>query len=480
MSERSGRIEITGEDGKPFVFYEPLDIHVAFHESETINLLALGTRGTGKSTLLRNDAHARCLSIPYFHALIIRRQLSQLRDSHLKFINREMKLLGGVFLNSPSNYIAKYPNGSTLRFAHCETDADVDNFLSSEYGALYFDELSTFTLDQFLKISAVARAPEDANYIAVVRCASNPLGRGAEWMKEWFVDKSVRLEDYPDYNPDDFEMQFSTLDDNPKLNRHEYLKRLRTLPEHIRRAWLYGEFVIEGAYFSDFKQTKRIDDADVPWHVIQDIPTWKDKPLFQNEWLSIYRAIDWGYSPDPAVCLWIAVLPNRRAIVFKERTWKQTLAEDVARDIIKESAGMKIAETFCDPTMMIKIGEQYSIGELFEQKGVALTPSINDRALYGYSIHNSLNTLIDGQPELQILAPNGPYGCKELIRTIPLMRTDPAQPARIAGGGDDHWVVALAYFCTGMATPSREPSVSQTPRWMQPKPKKRLWSWLPN
>jgi phage terminase large subunit len=229
----------------------------AYHASEVPNLLALGTRGTGKSLQLRMDFLLRCLMIPRFPALLVRRTMPELRRSHLVFIDWEMEVLGGVFLHTTN--VAKFANGSTLTLAHCETEADVMNFLSAQYGAIGFDELSTFTLAQFLQISSAARAPVDAHYRAVVRASSNTLGIGSGWMKEWFVDKTVNIEDYPDYHPDDFAVLFSTLKENPHLDREQYAARLKNLPEHVRRSWLLGEFITEGQYFSDFHPTKEIE-----------------------------------------------------------------------------------------------------------------------------------------------------------------------------------------------------------------------------
>jgi hypothetical protein len=443
------------------VVYGAWPHQVLFHASTAPNVLALGTRGTGKSLMLRREAEMRCMMIPNFRALILRRTMPELRLSHLNDIAVEMEALGGEYLSTTST--AKFPNGSTLVFRHCETEADILNFLSSQYGFIGFDELSTFSLDQFLKISAAARAPVGAGYKAVVRAGSNPLGPGAEWMYNWFVDKTVDMEEYPDYNPNDFEMQFSTLDDNPSLDAVEYKGRLRNLPDHVRRAWLLGERVIEGMYFSDFHKT---DQEGGPWHVIDTMPTLDGVSIAKLEWVNIYRAIDWGYNPDPAICLWIAVLPNKRAIVFKERKWIRTTAPDVAKDIVRESEGMRIVESFCDPVMLIKEGNTYSIGDLFEINGVPITASQNDRILSGYAIHQHLNTLIDEKPQLQILKGAGSYGCTDLIRTIPQMRTDKLDPAKIANG-NDHWVMALSYFCMGGAPPSRNPTKSSLPRYLR-------------
>ena len=399
----------------------------------------------------------------------MRRTTPELRRSHLIYIEREMKLLGGTYLHT--TFLAKFPNGSSIQFGHCETEADILNYLSSEYNLIAFDELSTFSLNQFLQISAACRAAENAPFKALIRAGSNPLGVGAEWLEAWFCTHNVRIEDYPDYNPDDYQMIFSTLDDNPHLDRKQYTARLKNLPEHVRRAWLLGEFVNEGAYFSDFH--KKTEDGK-PWHVIDTIPIMLDPttkeplPLFKIPWINVYRAIDWGYFPDPAVCLWVAVLPNKRVFVFKERSWRRTLAADVARQIKKESEGMHIIESFCDPTMLIKEGQAYSIGEIFEQNGVPVTASKNDRELYGYSIHEYLNTLIDEAPQVQMVS----YTCPDLIRTIPQQRMDKTHPSRL-GEGEDHWVVALAYFCMGSASPSRDPVARISHKWMQPKTRSR-------
>jgi hypothetical protein len=171
--------------------------------------------------------------------------------------------------------------------------------------------------------------------------------------------------------------------------------------------------------------------------------------------------------------LWIAVLPNNRAIVFKERSWKRTLAPEVAKQIKRESEGMHIIDSFVDPTMYIKTGvSPFSIAELFEQNGIPVTPSQNDRELFGYAIHQQLNTIIDLEPQVQIVKPLGLYGCPDLIRTIPTLQMDKTDPRKIAPG-DDHWAVALAYFCMGKAMPARDPIVPVLPRWRMPKQKHR-------
>ena len=469
------RLVVINEYGQETIIYEPdVALHQPeFHASTVPNVLALGTRGTGKSLQLRMDAILRCLMVPNFHALILRRTMPELRRSHLVWIDYEMKMLSRhphPFLHTTN--MAQFDNGSTITFGHCETPADVLNYLSTQYGFVGFDELSTFTLEQFLQISASARAPADAPYQSVVRAGSNPLGLGADWMYAWFIDKTVRIEEYPDYNPDDFQMIFSKLEDNKHLDRERYTARLKNLPEHVRRAWLLGERVMEGAYFPEFCKTKSVGGVTIPWHTVKMLPIWKEKPALGLPWLNIYRSVDWGYFPDPAVCHWHLVLPNKHKITFKEQTWTRTLAADVAKAIKQQSVGMHIVDTLCDPTMYIKTGNApYSIAEIFEQNGVPVTASQNNRELYGYAIHEMLSTEIDGHPSWQIVE----SACPELVRTLPLMQMDKTDTRKLADG-PDHWVVSCAYFGMSNAPPSRDPIVPVVPRWMRPKRKPRLYA----
>lgn len=479
---KDGCLTYLDAHGDEQIFYEPDPaLHQPeFHASNVQNVLALGTRGTGKSLEMRADAYLRCLMIPNFHALVVRRTSRQLRESHLVWAPFEMQQLTGQAHNFVANpvAIARFPNHSDIVFGHCQTDADM-SFLGGQYGAVYFDELSQFTLEQFLMISAVARAPVDAPYRAVVRAGSNPLGLGSDWMYSWFVNKDVKIEDFPDYNPDDYQMIFSRLEDNKHLDLASYTARLKNLPEHVRRAWLLGERVIEGAYFTEFAKTKQVNGETRPWHVIHTLPTWRfkgeDCEALDLSWMHVVRSIDWGYFPDPAVCHWHLMLPNKRKITFKERTWTRTLAADVAKQIKRESEGMHVVESFCDPTMFIKTGNApYSIGEIFEQNGVPLVACQNNRELYGYAIHEMLSTIVKDEqgrdvPSWQIYGP----ACPELVRTIPLLQMDKTDTRKLADG-PDHWVVSCAYFAMGRSAPSRDPVVALIPYWMLPARKQRI------
>lgn len=163
----------------------------------------------------------------------------------------------------------------------------------------------------------------------------------------------------------------------------------------------------------------------------------------QDSNIQVYRALDHGYFPDPAYCVWVAHLGNRY-IAFKEKLWFKTVASDVANDIIAESEGMRVTITFCDPTMSINTGaDVITIKDIYEQCGVPLECSINNRAMYAHAIHTALSEEAEpGIPRLQIYKP----GCPYLAKTLPQMRYDEKNPLALANHKHDHATVALAYF----------------------------------
>ena len=441
------------------VLYQPTPKGGEFHELTLPNAILEGPRGTGKSIILRNDAHIHALLAPGMAYLIVRRTMPELRKSHLRFIEREMAKLGGHFNKTES--IAYYPNGSLGYYGHCETDADVMIYLGSEFARVYIDEITTFPGEMILKLTSTIRVAEGSGWIAALRGGTNPLGESAAWVKSWFIDKDVDREEFEDYDPDEYGALRMIPADNPHMDWAQYRRRLANLPEHVRKAWLLGEWVIEGVYFGDFKARK---DGQ-PWHVLDVAPIYREQSIAEAQppGVAMYRVLDFGFDPDPAICLWIAVLPNGRSVVVKERTYYRTTAVDVGKAIVRESAGMRISESFCDPSMFDnQRATGSSVGDLVEQQGIALTPSVNDRTAAGFAIHELLNTEIEGVPKLTLLR----YGCPNLIRTLPEIRQDKLHPEKIAHG-NDHYVMALSYFAMGNAVPSLEVVEAVRKPWMR-------------
>ena len=442
-------------DGKRELLYEPLPHQQQFHTSTKRYCLIGGGRGSGKSKAMRYDAYMRCLSIPRFRALLVRRSFPELKKSHLMDVPFELKKLG-----LPDNawhatdYVARFPNGSIFQFGHVEDDNALTKYLSSEWERIYYDELATFTERQWAFLNSSLRSPIQG-YIPVGGGGTNPVGSGSGWVKRYFIDKNISQEELPGYNPEDYEYIHCNMTDNPYVDQVAYAQILNALPsDALRRALRDGEWVVEGQFFSEFSETRE----GKPWHVIDTLPKYRGKPVIYADHIQIVRVIDWGYSRtgNPGVCLWIAVLTDNTAIVFQEFVFKELLPSEAALEIKKRSEGLRVRYTIAD-TAMWQEHEGPSIAEMFERQGLSMIEADKQRIAGWVSLHTWLReTVNDGsgeRPRLRFLRSGVPH----TIRTLPQMVVDPKNPQDVLTTGvEDDPADCLRYFAQDRGGPSRE------------------------
>lgn len=430
------------------VLFDPMPgPQMEFLQAKETNVFFYGNRGGGKSITARMWCHGEALAHPGLIYVVVRKSYPELHLNHLMFLDEEMKLFGGDY--NKTDHICYYPNGSVGVYRQCASEADIKKVVGAQASILVFDEAPELEFEWIRLMGASVRVTKASGLKPRVRYLGNPIGPSIDELWSYFIDKDVdRLAD-PHYNPADWKPIEIKMDDNVHLNVEEYKKQFAGIPEHIRKAWVDGIRVVNGAYFV----------IDPKRHHTKERPALYGYVDPQNGYIHppphIYRAIDWGWH-DQMVCLWIAVYPNGRAVVFRELVLTHTPAKDVAERIKSMSGDVQVRETFCDPSMFPPDGHDIEMeGNLFEQNGVPLTPSRNDRVAAGFSISEWLNTpLDDGLPALQLWTP----GCPVLAKTLPTMRMDPKKPERIADSSKDHATITLGYFC--LAQKAR-PRISQ-------------------
>ena len=389
----------------------------------------------------------RCLSEPGYRCLLLRRTYPELADTHIERVYLEAAGLGATY--SKTEYKLRFPNGSVLQFGHCEDDSTVSKYLSTEYDWIGFDEASTFEEHHYLWISSRARSTKPG-VTALVRCASNPGGVGALWLKRRYLDKDIAFEEDEGYDPANYEFIPSRLTDNPHLG-DDYRQRLLALPSAaLRRAYLYGDWdTFEGQEFQEFRAEK----DGVPWHIAEELPTLNGKVITEIPWIEVFRCLDWGYSEN-GCCLWIACLPDGRLLVFQEYVFKGVITARAAKTIKEMSRGLRIRYTVADPSMWVKeghIGE--SMAETFGRNGVGLIQADNDRMNGWQRLHHWLTETASDPP--RPLISFWRKGCPYLIRTLPLMVSDPKRPGDIKSKAvEDHGADALRYGVMSRPAPS--------------------------
>jgi terminase large subunit-like protein len=472
---------ITTQDartGEVLPFYTPTPKQCELHFCLARNAMYGGRAGTGKSVALRMDGHARCLSRPGYRALLVRRLMTELRDTHLDKLSTEAEMIGARYRASETTVVYSHPNGppSRFRFGHVEDEQALKQYLSSEFDVIYFDELATFTEFMYTFLSSRLRSSKPG-VIPLTRAGSNP---GMTWIPDYFIYKEVDTEKRnPAYNPDHYHFIPATIADNPHVDQAEYNLRLDALPtEALRKMYRDGDWsAVEGQFYEEWREFKQHNDEAIPWHVITELPYFQGKPCLLTEWIQIVRAIDWGYSDEePGVCLWFALLPDGSAIGFQEYKFSGTKPEDVAKRIREMSVfdkrlhgrggPMKIRYTVGDPQMFAqRTGE--SIAETFAKKkngGIGMIEGDNSYPAGFVRVHSWLKTEFYSTkpyPALQFLRPSSSHGwsgCPYTIRSFPACVKDKLDPDKIASHQPDHGPDATKYFVMSRPSPSRESS----------------------
>lgn len=447
--------------GAPTLALDPTPPQRQFLLSETPMLLAWGNRGGGKSIIARWKCHLRAMAHPGFRYAVLRRTLAELKNSVIADgLELELKRLGGTY-NRTDN-VARYPKGSTGLFIGIDDPEAMMRLLGGQYGLLWFEELSLF--DEWSTVTRVLsclRTLKTDPFKGQMIATSNPFGPLEDEVFHRWIAKDVDREVEPDYDRAEYEAVEMQRRTNSYLDIEPYEKVLRReVNPALRAAWLDGTWGNSSGSFFSFKPTAA-DGQD--WHVLARLPEISGRSIFRHPTIPVYRAVDWGFADDPAVCLWVVVLPNGRAIVIKEMDWRRTPVVEVSAEIIGHSTDMQIAQTFCDPSMFNSARldrDTVSVGDVFEMHGVPLTKSINDRRVY--SVHEYLSVTIDNRPKLQIWAEN----CPKLIESFKKQRSKSRDPERMADSRTDHHVLALSYFCSGGIAGHDAPEMPKVPWWI--------------
>jgi phage terminase large subunit len=441
---------ITLKEGKQTThFYIPSPKQVLLHMAIAKNVLWGGRAGTGKSHGLRMDAYMRCLTIPNYRVLLLRRQFTELKDTHLDKSAYEAEKLGARW--RAADYTVVFANGSRLRFGHCETDQTVSMYLSSEFDCIMYDEGSTFTEYAVRFINSRLRTAKKG-VVPCVRIGSNP---GAMWLYRYYISKDVTTEEDPSYDEKDYLFIPTDITDNPHINLAEQQARIMSLPsEALRRMYGDGDWLaVDGQFFGDWKPKDR--ETGRPWHVINELPTIDGKPIDEVPWIEIVRSLDWGYDPDQGVVHWWACLPGGRYIAIKEFTFNRLIVKKAAEAIKKETGRWKVRYTVAGHDCWMSSRDSgESIQETFHRAGVPLRMADTNR-INGWQRCHALmqETYNDGTGEVPLVQVYGP-GCPGLVRTLPMLRNHPKDAGDIMQESD-HWADSFRYFAMSRPSASR-------------------------
>lgn len=214
---------------------DPTAPQAAFLLLTCLEALFGGSAGPGKSWALLAGA-LQYVDVPGYAALLLRRTYPQLTQSEGLIPRSHEWLRGTDAVWSEKHTTWTFPSGATVKFGSMQYDNDRFQYQGGAYQYVGFDELTHFTETQFRYMFSRLRRPQNGPLSHVplrVRAASNPGGAGHDWVKRRFLTEGRQAGRI--FIP-------ARLEDNPHLDREEYIRSLAELDPVTRKQLLDGDW----------------------------------------------------------------------------------------------------------------------------------------------------------------------------------------------------------------------------------------------
>ena len=453
--------------------YRPSEWGKRFHARTEDWVMGGGASGGGKSHALRADPleqiwveHQRMLGNhphPFGkgesrgRALLLRRELGMLKDN-IAAVRRICNSIDPGYRWSEADLTATLSSGYQYQLGHMKDFYDWEKYQGTQYTWLGIDELTQFDEEPVTAVGSWVRTTDPVlRHMLRKRAMTNPLMRRAKgdtfsvkdphWVRRKFVDPSPEGNVIITYRNRHKGKIFdetcvylpATVEDNPDpIFRETQLANLAKLKPWMRKALLEGDWYFSpGSYFTEWDRQRHVTK---PYRIPPDWPVW--------------RSMDWGYQTHGCIH-WYTYHPDDIIFVIYELTFRKKSVPEVAalcRQIEEKfkfwpkgrHARSKISGP-ADTQLWEQRGEMgLSKAEQFIMAGMNWFPadkSPGSRQSGAMRISERLAR--EPEPGLIIFD-----RCKDLIRTLPAIPTDPDDSECPEDGGEDHHFDSLRYGLT--------------------------------
>lgn len=339
-------------------------------------IIISGPAGTGKSRGLLEKLHLIALKYPGVRTLMLRKTRRSLTESGMvTYWTKIRPELDGVQWR-PSLQQYQYPNGSILAVGGLDKPSKI---MSSEWDVIYVQECTELSEQDWEACTIRLRNGKMPYQQLLGDC--NP-DAPTHWLRQRVsAGKTLMLESRHEDNPVLFDPK--TGQETPEGTR--YLATLDALSGVRYQRYRLGIWAAaEGTVYEDSWDPAR--------NVVDRFPIPADWPRF--------LAVDFGYI-HPFVCLWAAVDPDGRLIIYRQLYKTKTLVEDHAKEIKRVSRWGEIGgdllprEILCDHDAEDRMTLQRHLGLITRPAHKSVSDGIQ-------AVASRLRPAGDGKPRILI------------------------------------------------------------------------------
>lgn len=396
----------------PWCPWEPTEKQASFLLDFSQEVLFGGAVGGAKSVALLMAA-SLFIEVPEYAALLIRKSFADLSQPRALMDLAEQWWRGnnwegkGTPRYDPATHTWTFPSGATITFGYIDRVNDHLKYQGAAYQFVGFDEVTQHRENHYRYLFSRMRRSSDGPIAQVpirMRATANPGGPGHDWVykrfihpHELFLSRGVRP-------PRRFIPSF--LDDNPHLDREEYLKSLEELDPVTRAQLLRGDWNIrpDGRMFKR-GWFKYVDDSPI-YHSWPRVRYWDMAATDETP----------GGDPDYTVGAKMAMNPGTGQLVLL--------------DIVRTRANPAKVEELMKKTAQ-KDGRE--VPQYIEQEpgsaGKTVIHHIRTKVLQGWSVYGNL-----------------PSGSK-IVRAAPFAsRADAGDVSVVKGEWNEAWIDEVELF----------------------------------
>ena len=444
--------------------YTPSKWQQEVHSLRATEILGAGSAGVGKTRCLLADPlaqviveHERTQNPSHPHhikrstgwALHLRRQLTELKQTIALSQILFPAIDPGAHYDA-GEYTWTFTSGYHFQFGHCKDADDHTKYLSSEFSHIAFDELSTFSKEQYDGITSRLRSSDPVlkNMLRIISMSNPGVSPGSDphWVRKRFVDpcpegkKLIRVKLRRGDGTEFFRTRIywpGRLSDNPNPDfKTQYEETLLDKPAHIRKAYLEGDwYFAPGSFFGE--------DFDPKLHVVSVFKVPSDWPVF--------RSMDWGFK-SKGVIHWFAMDPDGDLFVFDEYVFRERTDAQVAEDVrrIEKRHGLwgingrSRVTGPADTQLWEERGDSAKRKvDVFNDAGVPWVQA--DKKSRRDNAERLLKRLKDHKGGLKNPGIMFMSNCREIITSLPQLRTSELDPEEPEKGGNDHAYDSVSY-----------------------------------